>query len=154
MRKLLQFVTLLLSTLTFAYANTAKTPVGMWRSIDDVSGKPRSIISININNNSELEAHVVKILKIPGDTGIKNCVKCSGDLKDKPIAGMKILWGMTNDRDVWSGGRILDPKSGNIYRCKITPIENGKKLDVRGYIGFSLFGRSQTWERIVETNSG
>ena len=75
---------------------------------------------------------------------------CSSDLgarKDKPIEGLNIMWGVTKDDDVWDGGRILDPKTGKVYKVKLTLEDNGQKLDVHGYIGFSWIGRSQVWER-------
>ena len=123
------------------------TPVGVWKSIDDETGRERSIIRIT-ETAGELQGVVEMVFDQPGDDPAHLCDKCKGDLKDKPIIGMTILWGLKRDGDVWSGGEILDPKKGKVYRCKMTPIEGGSKLDVRGYIGISLIGRTQTWHRI------
>lgn len=124
-----------------------QTPVGVWKSIDDETGRERSIIRIS-EIAGELQGLVEMIFDQPGDDPAHLCDKCKGELKDKPIIGMTILWGLKRDGDVWSGGEILDPKKGKTYRCKMTLIDGGSKLDVRGYIGISLIGRTQTWHRI------
>jgi uncharacterized protein (DUF2147 family) len=90
---------------------------------------------------------VEKIFDQPDDDPEHLCKECKGDRKDKPIVGMTILWGLKKDGDAWTGGEILDPKNGKIYRCKITPSADGKSVDVRGFIGVSFIGRSQTWLR-------
>ena len=63
---------------------------------------------------------------------------------------MAILWGLAEDHEEWNGGYILDPKNGKTYKCEMKLEDGGKKLTVRGYIGFSLLGRSQTWIRVAE----
>ncbi|MGI9133854.1 MAG: DUF2147 domain-containing protein, partial [Rhodoferax sp.] len=79
-----------------------------------------------------------------------NCDKCSDDRKGKPKVGMEILRGLkkTEGKDLWEGGTVLDPDSGTIYKARVTPIEGGTKLEMRGFIGFALLGRTQTWIRI------
>jgi uncharacterized protein (DUF2147 family) len=129
-----------------AMAAQAASPVGVWRTIDDETGKERSIIRIT-ETNGELQGVVEQIRDFPGDDPKHLCDKCKGERKDKPIVGMTILWGLKQNGNEWSGGEILDPKKGKIYRCKLTPSEDGKQLNVRGYIGISLIGRSQTWHR-------
>jgi len=124
----------------------AGTPVGVWRSIDDKTKQERSIIRIT-EENGELKGVVEKIFDQPDDDPAHLCNECKGDRKDKPIVGMAILWGLKKDGDAWTGGEILDPKNGKIYRCKITPSADGKSLDVRGFIGISIIGRTQTWLR-------
>lgn len=128
-----------------AWAQDA-TPVGIWKSIDDKTKKERSIIRVT-EVNGELQGVVEKIYDQPGDDPAHLCKECKGDLKDKPIVGMKILWGLKKDGAAWTGGQILDPKNGRVYRAKITPSKDGKSLDVRGFIGVSLIGRTQTWLR-------
>jgi uncharacterized protein (DUF2147 family) len=123
------------------------TPVGVWKSIDDESGRERSIIRIT-EVNGELQGAVEKIFERPGDDPEHLCRKCKGARKDQPIVGMTILWGLKRDDDVWKGGEILDPDNGKTYRCKMTLTDGGTKLDVRGYIGISLIGRTQTWLRV------
>jgi uncharacterized protein (DUF2147 family) len=91
----------------------------------------------------------VRALLVPADPEDSVCGKCSDDRKGKRIVGMEIVRHMrsTRDGDEWSGGEILDPQNGKTYRAKMKLSDGGKKLIVRGYIGFSLFGRSQTWLR-------
>lgn len=122
------------------------SPVGTWRSIDDKTKKERSIIRIT-DHNGELQGVVEKIFDEPGDDPAHLCEECKGERKDKPVLGMTILWGLKKDGDAWTGGEILDPKNGKIYRCKMTLSADGKSLDVRGFIGISLIGRTQTWLR-------
>ena len=124
----------------------AGTPVGTWRSIDDKTKQERSIIRIS-EENGELKGVVEKIFDQPEDDPAHLCKECKGERKDKPIVGMAILWGLKKDGNAWTGGEILDPKNGKIYRCKMTPSADGKSLDVRGFIGISLIGRTQTWLR-------
>jgi uncharacterized protein (DUF2147 family) len=127
------------------------TPVGKWKQIDDVSGKAKSIIEIT-ESNGQFEGKVLQVINLTPDEIAKQgehpvCAKCDGERKDKPVEGMTIMWGVTKDDDVWDGGKIIDPKSGKVYKVKLTLSDGGSKLDVHGYIGFSLLGRSQTWQR-------
>jgi len=127
------------------------TPVGTWKQVDDVTGKVKSIIQIS-ETNGELQGKVMQLLNrspedVARDGEFPRCAKCGGARKDQPIVGMTIMWGVGKDGDVWDGGRILDPKNGRIYKVKLTLEDGGQKLDVHGYIGFALLGRSQTWQR-------
>jgi len=128
------------------FASYAASPMGYWKTIDDISGNVKSIVKI-YGSPSDLSGSVVKLF--PGAMTI--CSACSGHLKDKPILGMVVMYGLKENPDnpnEWSGGTIMDPKTGQSYHCTITVSDDGRKLDVRGYIGFSLFGRSQTWIRV------
>jgi len=125
----------------------ASTPVGLWKTIDDATGKERSYVRI-VEVNGELQGKVEKLFDFPGDDPDHLCDKCKGDRKDQPVIGMTILWGLKDEGKVWKGGEILDPDNGKTYRCKMTVSENGQELDVRGYIGISLIGRTQTWLRL------
>jgi uncharacterized protein (DUF2147 family) len=123
------------------------TPAGLWRTVDDKTGKERSVVRI-VDNGGVFEGKVEKLLnRQPDDDPDGLCRKCEGERKDKPIVGMTILWGLKNDGEQFTGGEILDPKNGKIYRAKMKLLEGGRKLEVRGYIGVSLLGRSQTWHR-------
>jgi uncharacterized protein (DUF2147 family) len=125
----------------------AQSPAGLWRTIDDETGKERSLIRVS-EVNGELQGVVEKIVDRPGDDPAHVCKKCDGDRKDKPIIGMTIVWGLKKKSETdYAGGQILDPKNGKTYRCKLKVLEQGKKLEVRGYIGVSLLGRSQIWWR-------
>jgi uncharacterized protein (DUF2147 family) len=75
------------------------------------------------------------------------CDRCEGELNSKPLLGLRILWNLRRDGDEWSGGKILDPDNGKVYKCSIALEDDGKKLKVRGFIGFSLLGRTQHWLR-------
>lgn len=124
----------------------AQTPVGTWTTVDDKTQKPKSVVEIYQAKDGSLAGRVTEILQ--SDRGPNPvCDKCSGDRKDKPVKGMVILWGIKQKGEVWEGGQILDPASGKIYSVKVTPSTDGKKLEVRGFMGFSLLGRSQTWQR-------
>ena len=147
MRLTLQYlfaVTVLLPGLAVAQA---LTPVGLWKTIDDNTGKERSYVRI-VETGGELQGKVEKIFPFPGDDPENLCEKCKGERKNQPIVGMTILWGLKDEGDSWKGGKILDPDNGKTYRCKMTVSDDGKQLDVRGYIGISLIGRSQTWLRV------
>lgn len=127
----------------FAYAQSA---VGIWKTIDDETNQPKSHVEIYKNDQGELEGKVVKILT-EGKEDAK-CTQCSGDLKDQPIQGLQIIRGLKADgKDAWKGGYILDPNNGKEYKCKMT-LKDENTLDVRGFIGFSLLGRTQTWHRV------
>ncbi len=128
-----------------ALADTS-SPAGVWKSIDDKTKNERSIIRIT-EVNGEFKGVVEKIYDQPGDDPAHLCKECKDERKDKPIVGMTILWGLKKDGDGWSGGEILDPKNGKIYRAKMSLSEDGKSLKVRGFIGISLIGRTQTWHR-------
>ncbi|MEA9559445.1 DUF2147 domain-containing protein [Xanthomonas campestris] len=128
-------------------AQAADSPVGRWKTIDDETGKPKSVVQIEQLANGTLSGKVVEILQSnhgPNPT----CDKCDGALKGKPIKGMTILWGLKPDGTaVWGGGSVLDPAKGKTYKAKITLTEGGKKLQMRGYVGIEALGRTQTWVR-------
>lgn len=140
--KKIPILILALSYLPWAMA-AGPSPAGSWTTIDDKTGAKRSVVRISVSGGT-LSGSVVKVFPQPGDSGV--CSKCPGAFKDKKIIGLGIIWGLKDDgHGVWSGGSILDPKSGKIYKAKITV--QGNKLLVRGYVGVSAFGRTQTWVR-------
>ena len=122
------------------------SPVGVWQTIDDKDGSVKSEIRI-VETAGVVTGKVDKILDQKAKQDDK-CVECTDERKDQPILGMEILRGLkkTEGKDVWEGGNILDPNNGKIYRATVTPIEGGKKLQMRGYIGF--FYRTQVWNRV------
>ena len=144
MRKLLIALLLFASPLAaFAQANS---PVGHWRTIDDKTGKVKSVVEIYETANGTLAGKVLQVLH--SDKGPHPlCDACKGENHNKPIEGMVITWGLKQDGGTWEGGKILDPNNGKVYSAKMTPIEGGKKLQVRGYLGFSMIGRNQIWLR-------
>ncbi|WP_374591617.1 DUF2147 domain-containing protein [Aquabacterium sp.] len=125
------------------------TPVGLWKTVDDHTGRDKSQIRI-VEDHGVLFGRVEKLLDPEVKSGIV-CDLCTDDRKDKPVLGMTVIRNVKHsDKDpaVWEGGDILDPKNGNVYRVRMTPVESGKKLEVRGFIGAPVFGRTQTWIRI------
>ncbi|MFC0133664.1 hypothetical protein CR105_09700 [Massilia eurypsychrophila] len=122
------------------------SPVGMWKSIDDDTGKPKAMIRIT-DNQGQLEGRIEKLFRPADQEQNPKCDKCDGARKDQPMVGMMILSGLKKDGDAYSGGEILDPANGKVYRSKATLKDGGKKLEVRGYVGAPMFGRSQTWVR-------
>ena len=122
------------------------TPVGLWRSIDDSTGEAKAEISIKDNGKGALNGVVERSLV--KSTGELNCSLCPDDRKDKPKVGMEIIRGAVKaaSEDIWEGGTIIDPENGKVYKLRLTPIEGGKKLQVRGYIG--PFYRNQLWQRV------
>ena len=127
-------------------ASAQDTPVGVWQQYDDRKGDLRSIIRIEANSE-ELVGTVVKAFPRPGEPAEPTCEKCPGEFKDKPIVGLRFMWGLKGTGREWGGGRVLDPEDGKIYRVKLKLAEDGKTLEVRGYVGISLFGRTQRWIR-------
>ncbi len=133
--------------LSVAAAATAApdSPVGQWKTVDHKTGQARAIVAIR-EVNGELHGRVVKLFHPPAPHPL--CLKCAGALKNQPVLGMRILWGMRQDGNQWSGGQILDPENGDIYRCTMSVENGGSELDVRGYIGVSIFGRTEKWVRV------
>ena len=143
---------LLIAALAIAAALTSlnilaqdASPVGLWKTIDDDTGKPKALIRIT-ENNGELRGKIEKLFL---DIGEKNpkCDKCEGAQKDQPIIGMTILSGMKQEGTEYGDGQILDPANGKVYKSRMSLADNGKKLNVRGYIGMPMLGRTQTWLR-------
>ena len=134
-------------TLLAGAALAQATPVGVWKTIDDKTKQERSLVRI-VEVNGVYEGRIEKILnRQPDDDPDNLCRACTGERKDKAILGMTILWGLKKDGESFDGGEILDPKNGKTYRCKMKVSSDGRTLDVRGYIGVSLIGRTQTWIR-------
>lgn len=121
---------------------------GLWQTTDDNTGKPRSLVRI-VESAGEYSAIVEKGL-LATDTGDAVCDKCTDARKGQKIIGMTIARHLkrTGSGNVYENGEILDPENGKTYHCKMTLSPNGSELEVRGFIGFSLLGRSQMWKRI------
>jgi len=130
-------------------AQAQMTPVGLWRSIDDDSKQPKAEIRITQNAAGGLSGVVEKGLQNNPNTD-PICTLCTDDRKGKPKIGLEIIRGgqQGDGKAVWEGGKILDPENGKNYSLRLTPIDGGKKLEVRGYIGAPMLGRTQTWIRV------
>lgn len=141
------FLTVMIVILaSFAAPAAENSPVGLWRTIDDNTGKPRGLVRIT-ETNGEYQGRVEKTFPKPGEESNPKCEKCDGARRDQPVIGMTILWGLQKQGEEYNGGQILDPENGKIYRARLKLDDGGKQLDVRGFIGVSLFGRSQIWLR-------
>jgi uncharacterized protein (DUF2147 family) len=128
-------------------AMAQSTPAGLWRTIDDDGKTEKSTVRITVANG--VYTGKVEHITDPAKAEDK-CVKCDDDRKDKPIVGMVIINDVKQDAEepgLYDGGLILDPAKGSTYKVRLKPIEGGKKLEVRGYIGSPMFGRTQTWIR-------
>ncbi len=130
-----------LSSLAFAQDIT-----GTWKNIDDKTGSSKAVLEIRQESNGTFTAKVIKITPRPGYTPKESCVNCPAPYTNKPILGMDVLTGLKYVEGLnFSGGKIIDPLSGNIYSMKAKLSPNGKRLNLRGYVGISALGRSQTW---------
>ena len=136
---------LLAAALGNADAAVSTDPTGTWKTIDDETHEPRAIVEIS-EHDGALTGRIVKLFRKPGEDPAPHCTPCSGERHDQPVLGMTILWNLHRDGDTWSGGEILDPEEGKTYRCKLHVADDGT-LEVRGYIGVSLLGRTQVWQR-------
>jgi uncharacterized protein (DUF2147 family) len=143
-----RFACAVILSLSAASALAQMTPVGLWRTVSDTNGEVSSESRI-VENAGMLSGRIERALGSSYKPGNK-CDVCKDDRKDQPIEGLEFIRGVTRveGKDVWEGGTILDPDTGTVYKVKLTPVEGGKKLEVRGFIGVSLFGRTQTWTRI------
>ncbi|MEO7243137.1 MAG: DUF2147 domain-containing protein [Variovorax sp.] len=136
---------LLLAAITLP-AWAQMSPVGIWQTIDDKTDKPKSLIRI-IEGANGLSGKIEKLLR-EGAPADARCIECSDDRKGLPMVGLEIVRGgkKAEGKDLWEGGKILDPENGKEYRAGYTPVDGGKKLEVRGYLG--PFWRTQTWHRV------
>jgi uncharacterized protein (DUF2147 family) len=124
----------------------SNSPLGRWMTIDDLTGKAKSIVLI-WEQNGKLFGKVQRLVNPDPQNPNPQCKDCSGAQKDKPVVGLQIMQDLQKDGEGWSGGTILDPSTGKIYKCLISVLDGGAKLKVRGFIGVSLLGRTQYWQR-------
>jgi uncharacterized protein (DUF2147 family) len=127
-----------------AASNELSSPIGRWKTIDEKTGRAKSIVRL-YEQEGRLFAKVEQNLTQGEES--RRCAKCTDDRKDQPLTGLLIMRNMKLVDGEYRDGDILDPDNGVVYRCKLRLESGGTKLKVRGFIGVSLFGRSQTWER-------
>jgi uncharacterized protein (DUF2147 family) len=120
------------------------SPVGRWKTVDDATGKEKSIVAIR-EENGKLYGAIETLFDPP--VPHPTCYLCSGALKDRPLVGLPVLWGFGQDGSQWSGGQVLDPESGKIYRASLTLEKGGKTLRLRGYFLVPMLGRTEHWQR-------
>lgn len=137
-------LSLILIAMLFATGAFAQDVTGKWKTIDDETGEAKSIVEI-YKKDGKIYGKIIEILN-PAKKDRK-CEECPGSDKGKPIEGLVIIKGLEKDGDEYNDGKILDPVSGKLYKCYIE-LEGANKLKVRGYIGFSLLGRTQYWTRV------
>jgi len=130
---------------TGAAAGQSSTPVGAWKTVNE-RGEPEGLVRI-VEVAGELRGAVEQVYSPPAPEADPRCIACSGERKDQRVIGMQILSGLRWDGEQYSGGEILDPNNGESYRCLLRVTDGGRKLEVRGYIGISLLGRTQVWLR-------
>lgn len=131
----------------FLFVNSfSQNITGHWKTIDDVSGKARSVVEIE-ERNGKYYGKVVEMFLTPEEGTDPLCEFCKGSKKNKPIQGMEIIWDMkSKNGKSFKGGKIMDPENGKVYGCKMELVSENE-LAVRGFIGISLLGRTQTWYR-------
>lgn len=131
----------LLALALFALPAMAQSPVGQWRTIDDETGEPKSIVRI-FEENGNVVGEIVKLLPEG-----RRCQDCSGSFNNSTLRGTRILSGLSRDGDEYNGGTIVDPKTGKTYKVKMKVQRDGR-LYLRGYVGVPALGRTQYWERV------
>ena len=143
--RLLKISALMLSCFMTPWA-LANSPVGQWHTLDEKTGELKSMVII-FEQQGVMKGRVEKVLRKDADPAAK-CDKCSDDRKNQPVVGLVIIRGAkkASGKNVWEDGEILDPENGKTYALRLTPIENGAKLEVRG--SFGPIGRTQTWVRV------
>ena len=134
---------LLLTAMLLPVFSPAQGVLGKWKSVDDQTGKTVAIVEI-FERSGKFFGKIIEVTN-PSDKN-KTCANCPGDDHGKPIIGLTVIKGLEKDGKEYNNGHILDPKHGKLYKCYIT-LEHQDKLKVRGYIGFSLLGRTQYWHR-------
>jgi uncharacterized protein (DUF2147 family) len=135
-----------------ALSSTARaqpTAAGLWEQVDEKSGKAESWFKIT-ERGGAYQGAIVKIFGKPGDDENWTCDKCEGDERGKPVLGLMLIKGMRRNGLAYENGTIMDPRDGAVYRALMNLSPDGKALEVRGYLGISLFGRSQIWNRLPD----
>ena len=128
-----------------AHAQAGDSPIGRWRTIDDATGKAKSVVEVYVAKDGRLAGKVGEILDLK-DGPNPVCKECKGALHGKPIKGMTILWGLKPDgTGKWAGGRVLDPENGKDYKAKLELLDRGRELGMSGCIAFVC--RQQVWVR-------
>ena len=132
-----------LLTLLFAVQSAwAQGFAGLWQTYGDAGAQPESLVRIE-ETEGGIRGTVIRVFAPPAKSSDPRCEACAGALKDQPIVGMRILQAQSSGE-----GEILDPGDGRVYRCTLTLVQGGTRLEVRGYVGVPILGRTQTWRRI------
>jgi uncharacterized protein (DUF2147 family) len=143
--RLIAAILLLVPLLALAQVESG-SPLGLWRTIDDATGKPRALVRLFEKDGRIFGRIEEGLMPNPGASEV--CDLCTDERRGQPKIGMIIIRNMQRDGDVWDGGDILDPDNGKVYRCRLRVVDDNRSLEVRGFIGISLLGRTQLWERV------
>ena len=141
MKKTITFLVLFISMVFYGQNHTV---FGKWKTIDDETGKAKSIVEI-YERSGKVYGKIIDI--IDSDKKKSLCTNCTGDEKNKPIIGLVIIKGLVKEGKEYNSGKILDPTTGKQYKCFLA-LDGNDKLKVRGYVGVAIFGRTQTWNRV------
>jgi uncharacterized protein (DUF2147 family) len=125
--------------------------IGLWEQVDEKSGQAESWFRI-VEKDGVYTGTIVKMFAKPGDPPPESfrCTKCEGAEKDAPVLGLALIKAMKRNGLSYEGGTIMDPRDGTVYRALMNLSPDGKKLEVRGFLGYAVFGRSQTWNRLPD----
>jgi uncharacterized protein (DUF2147 family) len=127
--------------------------VGLWEQVDEKTGQAESWFKIT-ERDGVYQGNIVKIYFKPGEDENWTCDKCEGDERGKPVLGLALIKGMRRNGLAYEKGTIMDPRDGAVYRALMNLSPDGQKLEVRGFLGISLFGRSQVWNRLPDSALG
>lgn len=153
MTTLLKSGLFLAALLLFADAAAAQdSPVGRWRTIDDNTGEAKSVVEI-VEEDGKLNGYIREVFREDAQDDV--CEKCPADHgRGEPLVGLRILWGLEQDGSEWKDGEIMDPENGKIYGARMRTVEEGQRLEVRGFLRVPLMGstlgRTQVWERVSD----
>lgn len=138
---------IMISIFGFAFADVeGVTPVGVWRVLGDKSGEAEALVRIT-EHDGIYEGRIISLFPRPGVSPDVRCDECTGPRKNLPVKGLVIMTGLRRVGAEYTGGEILDPESGDLYQCSLKVSVDNRKVFVRGFIGISLLGRTQTWLR-------
>ena len=144
-KTMLLVAVILVCSVSLAFA--AGSPVGKWKTIDDKTNKEKSVVEV-YEAGGKIYGKIVQLLQEKDGGASKLCTKCTGSDQNKPMIGLVIVKGLKADGDEYTGGTIMDPNDGKVYKCKMEVVEGGSQMKVRGFIGFSLIGRTQIWHKV------
>lgn len=136
--------------LSLTFCNVASAAIeGVWQQIDDRTGSPKAIIEIRKTPNNTYAGKIIKVTPRPGYTPQKTCNNCPAPYTNQPILGMDVLTGLqqVDETNTFENGRVIDPLAGKVYSARVRLNSTGKRLTLRGFVGVSALGRSQTWIR-------